>query len=436
MASGLNFGLLNTNLPAQIGQSFQEGRRNAMADEQAANQNALMQYQLGKAKRSDEEETAFKNALMGVDTTNTASMRQAMPTLMKASPSQAMAFQKNLTEQEKAARDADKARLENGLKTLEAVGQLTAGVKDQATYDQAREKVASMFGPEAAANMSPTYNPDEIARHQQQAMSVKDRISNEWKAKGYDLDVAKFGETQRSNRVSEGISAGNLGVAKANLGLRQQEIQQGQWKYDAERGGLVNMQTGDFKPATQNGQPIAPKGKPPTEFQGKSAAYGARAEQADKIITQLGTGYSPSAVNLKQSVGSTPLIGGALEAGANLAMGSTNQKAEQAQRDFVNAVLRQESGAAISNQEFENAKKQYFPQPGDSKEVISQKAANRQLAIKGFKNSAAGASFSADTRPSIPSSVPKVNPQGWALHVDANGNKAYVGPNGQIQEVK
>ena len=38
------------------------------------------------------------------------------------------------------------------------------------------------------------------------------------------------------------------------------------------------------------------------------------------------------------------------------------QKYEQAQRDWVNANLRKESGAVISDSEFANASKQYFPQ--------------------------------------------------------------------------
>jgi len=36
---------------------------------------------------------------------------------------------------------------------------------------------------------------------------------------------------------------------------------------------------------------------------------------------------------------------------------------EQAKKNFVNAVLRLESGAVISPSEFTNADKQYFPQP-------------------------------------------------------------------------
>lgn len=63
------------------------------------------------------------------------------------------------------------------------------------------------------------------------------------------------------------------------------------------------------------------------------------------------------------------------------------QLALQAQRDFVNAVLRKESGAAISETEFENARKQYFPQPGDSPQVIQRKRENRAIAIASMQRS-------------------------------------------------
>ena len=47
---------------------------------------------------------------------------------------------------------------------------------------------------------------------------------------------------------------------------------------------------------------------------------------------------------------------------ANWTQSPQQQQVEQSQRDYVNAVLRRESGAAISNAEFDNARKQYFPQ--------------------------------------------------------------------------
>ena len=61
------------------------------------------------------------------------------------------------------------------------------------------------------------------------------------------------------------------------------------------------------------------------------------------------------------------------------------KKVDQAKRDFINAQLRRESGAVISNEEFDNANKQYFPQPNDPPEVVEQKRQNRQLVIDGMQ---------------------------------------------------
>lgn len=58
------------------------------------------------------------------------------------------------------------------------------------------------------------------------------------------------------------------------------------------------------------------------------------------------------------------------------------QQYDQARRNFVNAILRRESGAAIAESEFENANKQYFPQPFDDPATINQKRLNRQLATR------------------------------------------------------
>jgi hypothetical protein len=84
------------------------------------------------------------------------------------------------------------------------------------------------------------------------------------------------------------------------------------------------------------------------------------------------------------SMESTPLVGGAAGYVANKALSTEGQQAEQSQRDFLNAVLRRESGAVISQPEFDNGKKQYFPQPGDDPKTIEQKARNRQIAVEGI----------------------------------------------------
>jgi hypothetical protein len=57
----------------------------------------------------------------------------------------------------------------------------------------------------------------------------------------------------------------------------------------------------------------------------------------------------------------------------------------QAERNFIESVLRRASGASITPSEFEFAEKQYFPRAGDSPSVIAQKRANRQQVMQGLK---------------------------------------------------
>lgn len=106
------------------------------------------------------------------------------------------------------------------------------------------------------------------------------------------------------------------------------------------------------------------------EGQGKAAGFADRMLGSEQILRGLET------VNQGAITGT---IGGLLP---NPLKSEDRQKLEQSQRDFINAQLRRESGAAISPSEFSNAEKQYFPQPGDTDAVIAQKRTNRQRAIE------------------------------------------------------
>jgi hypothetical protein len=148
---------------------------------------------------------------------------------------------------------------------------------------------------------------------------------------------------------------------------------------------LLDKGTGLARPAaTANGAQVQGKDPGLNDTQAKALLFGSRMQQADKILTQLAAQGTVRPSVVKQAVEGIPLIGGALSAGANATSSPQQQQVEQAQRDFVNAVLRRESGAAISPSEFESAKKQYFPSVGDSEAVIQQKAYNRQLATRGL----------------------------------------------------
>lgn len=120
------------------------------------------------------------------------------------------------------------------------------------------------------------------------------------------------------------------------------------------------------------------EGKKPSAGEYAAAGYAKRLEQAENVFGDLqGKGYDPTSMRA-QAEGMLPGFLGGLKS-------SNQQQQEQAQRNFVNAVLRRESGAAISPSEFDSAAKQYFPSAGDSAEVLKQKALNRSIALANLK---------------------------------------------------
>ncbi len=172
-----------------------------------------------------------------------------------------------------------------------------------------------------------------------------------------------------------------------------------------------------------------PTEKPLNDSQSKALVFGSRMQEADKIINDMATKGITRKSDLKTVAEGVPLLGGALGALANTAQSDEQQQIEQSQRDFINAVLRRESGASISAPEFDNAKKQYFPSIGDSEAVMKQKAANRALATNSMLQEVPEKHrFSMSAKPT--------QKTGGVMHVDAAGNKAIVYPDGSFEEVQ
>ncbi|WP_455154181.1 hypothetical protein [Cupriavidus campinensis] len=342
----------------------------------AQTKNKLLDMQLQQEQRAVADQQALGELTRAAYDPNTGTID---PSKVRSGLAQAgnygalTAFETKQLAQQKAQREADKARLESVMQNVALQGQLLGGVTDQATYDQARQHAAE--NGVDVSKLPPTYDPNMVSQLRARALTAAQQVEQEWKQKGYDQREQQFQQGQETTRRGQDIGAMN-----------------------AEAGRQVTIRGQDMSDARSR-EALAQKAavdKAPTEFQGKSAGYGARAEEADRLIRELEGKGSSAAVNTKAALGRVPLVGGALEIGANAALSSDSQRLEQAQRDFINAVLRQESGAAISQGEFDNARRQYFPQPLDKPEAIAQKAANRKLAIEGFKRSAGKAAFSAE----------------------------------------
>lgn len=115
--------------------------------------------------------------------------------------------------------------------------------------------------------------------------------------------------------------------------------------------------------------------KPLTEQQSKDTVYSVRAEGALPLIDEMGNALT----SLSESVGGqVPAVGNYLKT-------PEYQQAEQAGREFLAAILRKDTGAAITSQEMAEYGAVYLPRPGDSPEVLAQKQASRARALAALK---------------------------------------------------
>lgn len=115
--------------------------------------------------------------------------------------------------------------------------------------------------------------------------------------------------------------------------------------------------------------------KAPSSKEFQAATFAKRLEQAEDVFGDLE----------RKGFESTSLKAAGERILPEFLQGEDVKKQQQAERNFVNAVLRRESGAAISESEFDSAQRQYFPRPGDTSEVLAQKARNRAVALAALK---------------------------------------------------
>ncbi len=189
------------------------------------------------------------------------------------------------------------------------------------------------------------------------------------------------------DKVTDANSAAYLRIAQQNAARANEDKPVIKEVTDPNTGATsfvrINPRTGELtplgnpQPASQPNNPFSAGGKF-NEGQGKAAGFTDRMLQSEGILSGLngeGGVQDQGTSALQTGLSAVPGVG-------NYLTSANRQKFEQAKRDFINAQLRRESGAAISPTEFDSANKQYFPTPGDSAEVIQQKAANRRAAIE------------------------------------------------------
>lgn len=203
----------------------------------------------------------------------------------------------------------------------------------------------------------------------------------------------------RANDLQGASMVSNMGNNNRDFAFRQQEAQRAQG--NADRSYALQLKQAEEKPQymkDDNGNivKIDPYGRGasvinPTGAAGPSNpfSYGKMNESeskdagyANRMFQSEGVLRDPKLMAASQSItdrAADRILPG--DIANKFVVSKEYQKYDQAARDFINATLRRESGAAISASEFDNAYKQYLPRPGDDEETLKQKQRNRQATI-------------------------------------------------------
>jgi hypothetical protein len=249
--------------------------------------------------------------------------------------------------------------------------------------------------------------------------------------KVYDQAIADLGAANRNAEARLKFDQNKFAWEKANPGFELKEAEDGSivgvnkrtlQAFPVTVGGAAPAAVpmggagipGARMPATEvapvTGTPLRGKGQAMTESQSNATAYGMRMKEANAILDTMAKQGALRGANIE----AVPLVGESLGKVLPSVLGGTSaaqQQVNQAKSNFITAVLRKESGAVISDSEFDREDKKYFPQVNDSPAVIKQKENARKLAIKAIEVQAGpGAKSIQQLQPSAGGGVDTSNP--------------------------
>jgi hypothetical protein len=365
------------------------------------NQNAMQSLALQQASAKTSQDLAERNALQRIAagwSSNTSPDQRAGDLYNSGLPgliAQGDSLKKTAIEQQKGAASAAKDQAEADAKTAEIKWKLADRHAQQLNMVQTPEDAVAYIDEGIREGSLPMQGRDRaIAMIQQNGVQAWKQMASQSAVPV--LEKFKQDAEQRRAQLTADTQIQTTGMNNATSRANTAATQAG----ENARAGATLTETARHNQATEGGK------APLNEGQAKALGFGSRMQEADKLLGNLASKGATTPGLIKQGVESIPGVGTALGMGVNSLptfLGGPNdnqQSVEQAQRDFVNAILRRESGAAISPAEFDNARKQYFTQPGDAEQVIAQKARNRALAIQGVMSEVPPAQRSSLSQPS------------------------------------
>lgn len=283
------------------------------------------------------------------------------------------------------------------------------------TRNAKNEYINTLIGLESKDREAADAQFDKRMNFSMQVMQYRDNMQknalNMYEKVGWDNVYAGTGGNPYYVALAEktaGLPAGSLAnIASQTQQERNMSLQKENLQLDVLRS---NLQTDDMqrnniqsqineRNSTLTGANGAPKtltGKPQTEGQSKANGYADRALKSNALTSPL---------DLEMRGGFGSIFPNALQT-------QNRQSYEQAKEDFITAVLRKESGAQISPEEFRRDEKKYFATFGDTDATIKQKQVARQTQIDNLYREANVA------RPALPGDIVESGGKSWKVGAD------------------
>lgn len=271
-----------------------------------------------------------------------------------------------------AAREARDRRVAQSMlfEGISDIGAGLAGVKSDAGFYENQRKAAGQGVTDATSDA------------ERRSKTVAEYMRDQREKAKLNQDESRY---QRDDEYKRGRDSQSDSLARDRLAFDREKL-----KEDiALRRQMAQMSASEKKAAMeQKAIEKEEQRNKPSDANNLAAGYGRRMEQAEANFDSLskkGFNRADKWSALQDAASNLPFVGDVARA---TVQGEDSKLQEQAELNFLSAVLRRESGASISPSERDKGALQYFPRVGDSEEVLKQKKENRQQAMESLKASA------------------------------------------------
>jgi len=301
------------------------------------------------------------------------------------------------SENVKAQAAAQAAKIDQGLKMLDAGAQIVGGANDQASWSAARQQMGQMFGADAMANLPEQFDPAVQKRLMEQSLSHKDKLElQKMDIMQQRADQNAYYQNARLDQFSQGLAlrgqdSGGDGGGKPKNQIIYDQSGQG-YVIDVNDPSLTPRPIGmGGAPAGQGGADGGFK-KPITaptasEDERKAAGWLNQARLASKQM-QEALLEDPNAANkpFKESLGERlPFV---REEDINAQRSPQRQRFTAAASSFSEAVLRAATGAGVNESEAKQKIAELTPVYGESDASIKDKMARQEMYLQSLEQRA------------------------------------------------